>query len=114
MSRQDIERGTASLRRNQNVWAFSLQLVPPVRLFAPALAALLVENSRGFLTASAAGIALWNGIFIGIGYYASHAIQPANNTVLALAVLGCVLTAEAAMFWIARQMREASRASACG
>jgi membrane protein DedA with SNARE-associated domain len=100
-----IERGTPSFRRNQTALAFGLQLVPTVRLFAPAFAALLRGNSRWFLAASAAGIAVWNGLFIGIGYFASQVNVMANTTVVALAALGCLLVAEATLFWIARWVR---------
>jgi membrane protein DedA with SNARE-associated domain len=105
MSVDRIERGTASFRRNQTALAFALQLVPTVRLFAPAFAALLRGNSRSFLAASAAGVAVWNGLFIGIGYYAFHSIETTNATVLALTALGGLLVAEAALFWIARRVR---------
>jgi len=105
MSADRIGRGIASFRRNQTALAFALQLVPTVRLFVPAFAALLGGSSRSFLIASAAGIAVWNGLFIGIGFYASHSIGTANTTVLALAALGCVLVLEAALFWIARRVR---------
>lgn len=100
-----IERGIASFRRNQTALAFALQLVPTVRLFAPAFAALLRGNSRTVLAASAAGIAVWNGLFIGIGFYASHSIETENTTALALAALGGLLAVEAALFWIARRVR---------
>lgn len=105
MSTDRIERRIDSFRRNQTTLAFALQLLPTARLFAPAFAALLHGNSRSFLTASAAGIAAWNGLFIGIGFYASHWIETANTTVLALAVFGCLLVVEAALFWIARRVR---------
>ncbi|WP_348259957.1 hypothetical protein [Mesorhizobium sp. STM 4661] len=105
MSADRIERGIASFRGNQTALAFALQLVPTVRLFAPAFAALLRGNARSVLTASAAGIAVWNGLFIAIGFYASHSIETANTTVLALVALGCLLVTEAALFWIARWVR---------
>lgn len=105
LSAERIENGIVSVRRNQTVLAFSLQLVPTVRLFAPAFAALLRGNSRSFLVASTAGIAIWNGLFIGIGYQASRSIETSNTTVLALAALGCLLVAEVALLWIARWIR---------
>lgn len=105
MSVDRIEQGTASFRRNQTTLAFALQLVPTARLFAPAFAALLRGNSRSFLAASAAGVAVWNALFISIGYFASHSLETANTTVLALTALGCLLGAEAALFWIARRVR---------
>ncbi|MFD2237203.1 DedA family protein [Aureimonas populi] len=104
MSADRIERCIASFQRNQTALSFSLQLVPVVRLFAPAFAALLRATSRSFLIASAAGVAVWNGLFIGVGYAASHAIETANTTVLALAALGCLLGAEASLFWIGRRV----------
>lgn len=105
LSSDRIERGIASFRRNQTALAFALQLVPTVRLFAPAFAALLRGTSRWALVASTAGIAVWNGLFIGVGFFASHSVEPANTTVLAFGVLACLLTAEAALFWIARRVR---------
>ncbi|MCD2184995.1 DedA family protein [Rhizobium sp. GN54] len=116
MSVDRIERGAASFRRNQTALAFAFQLVPTVRLFAPAFAALLRGNSRSFLAASAAGVVLWNGLFIGIGYLASHSIEKANTTILALTALGSLLIAEAALFWIARWVRARRKPGAafCG
>lgn len=116
MSIDRIEQGTVSFRRNQTALAFALQLVPTVRLFAPAFAALLRGNSRSFLAASATGIAVWNGLFIGIGYFASRALETANTTILALAALGCLLVAEGALFWIARRVRARRKTGAalCG
>lgn len=105
VSADHIEGGITSFRRNETALAFSLQLVPTVRLFVPAFAALLRGSPRSFLTASSAGIAVWNGLFIGIGFYASHSIEMANTTVLALAALGCLLVAETALLWIARRVR---------
>jgi len=105
MSEARLQRWADTFRRNQTSLAFSLQLVPTVRLFAPAFAALLQGRSRSFLFASGAGIAVWNGIFIGIGYGASRSIEAPNTTVLALAALGALLVAEAALFWIARRVR---------
>ncbi|GGF84576.1 hypothetical protein GCM10007301_50710 [Azorhizobium oxalatiphilum] len=104
MSVDRVERGIASVHRSQIALAFALQLVPTVRLVAPAFAALSRGNSRSVLTASAAGIAVWNGLFIGIGFYASHSIESANSTVLALTALGCLLIAEVFVFWIVRRV----------
>ncbi|WP_313324722.1 VTT domain-containing protein [Sphingobium yanoikuyae] len=105
MSADRIQRGTDSFRRNQTALAFALQLVPTVRLFAPAFAGLLRGNARNLLAASAAGIAVWNGLFISIGYYASHSMESANATVLAVTALGGLLLTEGALFWIARRIR---------
>lgn len=108
LSADRLDRWTASFHRNQTALAFALQLVPTVRLFAPALAALLRGNAHGVLAASAGGIAVWNGLFIGIGFMASQSIQTANTTVIALKALACLLIAQAAIVWIVRRIRSAA------
>ncbi|MDX3925807.1 MAG: DedA family protein [Shinella sp.] len=113
LSTDGIERWIVSFRRNQAALAFSLQLLPTVRLFAPAFAAILRGNARSFLAASGAGIAIWNGLFIGVGYAASGSVETANTTVLALTALGCLLVAEAALFWVARRVRARCKKNGC-
>lgn len=49
------------------------QLVPFVRLVAPALAGLLETSFTRFASGAAAGIALWNTLFITAGYLAAQA-----------------------------------------
>ncbi|VWC62584.1 alkaline phosphatase [Burkholderia lata] len=49
------------------------QLVPFVRLVAPALAGLLEASFARFASGAAAGIALWNTLFITAGYLAAQA-----------------------------------------
>ncbi|WP_428029958.1 DedA family protein [Ancylobacter sp.] len=105
MAPERTVRWIGAFRRNQTILAFSLQLLPTVRLLAPAFAALLRGNAQGFLAASAGGILVWNGLFIGAGFVASHAIDTANATVLALAVLGGLLAAEGVLIWITRRLR---------
>jgi membrane protein DedA with SNARE-associated domain len=98
-----VERRIADYGRNRTALAFSFQLLPTVRLLAPTFAGLLPGRPLGFLAASAAGIAVWNALFIGAGYLASHSVRDANTTVLALSALGCLLTAQAVMFLHARK-----------
>ncbi|TCK28152.1 membrane protein DedA with SNARE-associated domain [Ancylobacter aquaticus] len=105
MSTERTDRWIGTFRRNQTVLAFSLQLLPTVRLFAPAFAALLRGPSGRFLAATAAGIAVWNGVFVTAGYIAAHTIDTANATVLALGVLGGVLAVEAAVIGIGHSLR---------
>ncbi|MEH6717839.1 MAG: VTT domain-containing protein [Aurantimonas endophytica] len=105
MSTGQVEHRIASLRRNGTALAFSLQLVPTARIVAPPLAALLQGGSGRFLFASAAGITVWNGMFIGVGYAASQAVGDMNATVLALAILALLVAAQASLFWIGRRMR---------
>lgn len=100
MPGERIERWIAVFQRNQRTLAISVQLVPTIRLFAPAFAALMRADARTFLTASAAGIAIWTALFIGVGVVASQSLPTANTTVLAMSALGCLLLAEAALLWI--------------
>lgn len=103
-----------SFHKNQVLLAFSLQLVPTVRLFAPAFAGLLRVNSRRFLMASATGIALWNGVFIGAGFLASRSVDTDNTTLVALGVLIVLLALEVVALWIGRfRARPASDVGAC-
>jgi membrane protein DedA with SNARE-associated domain len=109
MSPHRVDGWTASLRSNQAVLAFSLQIIPTVRLFAPAFAAIFRVEPRKFLSASAAGIAVWNGVFIGVGYMASRSTEAVNNTVLAIVALLSILLVEATLFWISRRWRACLR-----
>lgn len=104
MSAERITQWIASFRRHQAVLAFALQLVPTVRLFAPAFAALLRSHSGRFLMASAAGIAMWNGLFISIGYFAFYWSAAENATVLTLVALGFLLCLEVVLFWLMRRV----------
>jgi len=98
-----IDLWITSFRLNQTFISFTAQLVPTVRLFAPAFAALLQGHPGRFLMASIGGIMIWNGLFIGVGYaVASHAIDIENNTLLALAALCFLLVTELILVWFAR------------
>ncbi|MBB6510631.1 membrane protein DedA with SNARE-associated domain [Rhizobium soli] len=103
--RDRINDRIASLRHRQTMLAFGLQLVPTIRLFVPILVGFLRGNSQGFLLASAAGILTWSSLFVGIGFFASHKIEDTNSTVLAVAVLVCVLLAEFAVLWVTRRVQ---------
>jgi membrane protein DedA with SNARE-associated domain len=103
MTSDRVERRIDAYRRNRTTLAFSFQLLPTVRLFAPTFAGLLPGQSLGFLMASTAGITVWNGLFIGAGYLTSHSVRDANTTLVALSALGCLLAAQATMFLSARR-----------
>lgn len=73
--------------------ALGAQLIPTVRLIAPGISGLLRVKFWRFLAATALGVALWNGIFIGVGYGAAFATNNTNASVLALkALVGLLLT----------------------
>ncbi|ORE97515.1 LPXTG cell wall anchor domain-containing protein [Aurantimonas sp. 22II-16-19i] len=105
MSPDGMEHKLAALRRNRTALAFSAQLVPTARLLAPSLAGLIEGGSGQFLAASAAGIAIWNGLFIGLGYAASRATGEINATSLALGALGILLVAQGSLFFVIRRRR---------
>lgn len=101
ISIDSIARLIATFRQHQTVLVFSLQLVPTVRLFAPAFVALICNRPIKVLTATAAGIVIWNGIFIGFGYVAAFWFETINKTALALIVLACLLITEGALLhWL--------------
>jgi membrane protein DedA with SNARE-associated domain len=85
---------TRYFRHHQAALAFGAQLVPTVRLVAPAIAGLLRAETKWFAVASACGIALWNGIFIGIGYAAASMSAAANASLLAFSVVVVLLAGE--------------------
>ncbi|MEN2469592.1 DedA family protein [Burkholderia sp. GS2Y] len=62
----------AGIRARPTRLALWSQLVPFVRLVAPALAGLLETSFARFASGAAAGIALWNTLFITAGYLAAQ------------------------------------------
>lgn len=62
--------------------------------------------------ASAAGIVIWNGLFIGIGYFAFYLSAVENTTVLTLVALGCLLVVEIALLWVLRKSSGRRKATA--
>jgi membrane protein DedA with SNARE-associated domain len=101
LSTATTERLAGAFRRHQRTLAFGSQLVPTVRLVAPAVAGVLRADVRSFTIASACGIALWNGAFIAAGYWAARAFHMTNVSTLALIILSVLLLGEgmAAVLW---------------
>src|SRR5258708_29276230 len=85
---------TGYFRAHQSALAFGSQLVPTVRLLAPAIAGLLRAEAKKFAVASACGIALWNSVFIAVGYAASLAAATTNVSTLALWILVLTVVGE--------------------
>ncbi|MCF3934027.1 VTT domain-containing protein [Acuticoccus sp. M5D2P5] len=107
LSPERIDSGIDALRRRQTMLSFALQLVPTVRLFAPAFTALLGARPLNVLAASAVGIAIWNALFIVIGFATARWIGPTNITSLTLMTLGALLTVEVALLWCLGKVRAA-------
>jgi len=74
-----VDRCIAWLRDRGALFALVAQLVPTVRLVVPGVAGLLRARPLLFFTATALGIGLWNGLFIGTGYAAASLVEPAPN-----------------------------------
>ena len=89
-----VDRLTGYFRTHQGVLAFGSQLVPTVRLVAPAIAGLLRAEAKKFAVASACGIALWNSVFIAVGYTAALAAATTNVSTLALWILVIIVIGE--------------------
>lgn len=89
------------------------QLVPTVRLITPGISGLLRTRFWAFAGATTIGVALWNGLFIAVGYIATHGDGEANASVLALKTLAILLACEgvAALVWRARARRRQVRDS---
>jgi membrane protein DedA with SNARE-associated domain len=109
LSTTTMARLTAGFHRHQGALAFGSQLVPTVRLVAPAVAGLLRARMRRFAVASACGIALWNAIFITIGYVAALAADTTNVPLLAMFILAVLLVGEglALALWRRKRARQA-------
>lgn len=102
----------ATFQGQQRKLAFGAQLVPVVRLMAPVIAGLFRADGRLFMTGTAAGVVLWNGLFLGVGHAAARwSGATANASTLALKVLVVLVVVETAgaMVW---RWRTASTAPA--
>jgi membrane protein DedA with SNARE-associated domain len=94
-----------SYRTQQALIAFGSQLVPTIRLMTPAIAGLLRADLRVFLMASTAGIAAWNGLFIGIGFLAAQVSSGINVSALALKLLVGLIVTEVVAVLAWRRLR---------
>lgn len=95
LSRVRTEKTVASFRARERTLIFISQLIPAVRLGAPLIAALIQADYRRFAVGTAIGIALWNSLFITVGYAAILAVPWMNSSVLALKVLVLLVTIQA-------------------
>lgn len=96
-----LHRWMSRFHARERSVAFGAQLVPTVRLLAPAIAGLLGARLGGFIIATALGTALWNALFIGVGYVAASATGNQSVASLALWTLLALLLTEALalMIW---------------
>ncbi|GGE21209.1 hypothetical protein GCM10011390_45640 [Aureimonas endophytica] len=98
ISAATVDGWTARIESRQGLLVFTAQLVPTIRLLAPGLAGLVRLDHRSFLLATTAGVTLWNGAFIGIGYASGRLDADVNGSWVALLVLVALLAVEALVF----------------
>ena len=101
-----VDRCIAWVRERGPSFAVIAQLVPTVRLVVPGIAGLVRVRPVVFFAATALGIGLWNGLFIGTGYAAAALVDPSPNAsaialkllvvLVLLEVLGTVIWRSAA------------------
>jgi membrane protein DedA with SNARE-associated domain len=93
-SQSKVELLMAQFRRQERAFAFGSQLVPGVRLLAPGLAGLLRLRPAPFIGCAAFGIAVWNLVFIGVGYAAARITVGVSASALAARTLVVLLVVE--------------------
>ncbi|WP_280525493.1 DedA family protein [Acuticoccus sediminis] len=71
-------------RSNGHRFVLCAQLIPTIRLIAPGISGLLRARSWRFVGATSLGAALWNALFIAVGYAAARDGGDANASALAL------------------------------
>lgn len=89
-----IDRTLAAFRGRETSLSLMAQMIPAVRLIAPLAAALLRLNAWRFATGTLLGVALWNGVFITVGYTAVQWNPDLNASALAIKFLLLVLALE--------------------
>jgi membrane protein DedA with SNARE-associated domain len=104
ISQGKLRRLMVYFRLYQRTIVFGSQLIPSVRLIAPLVAGVLRVKPREFLMATTLGIALWNSLFIGVGYASGLTNDSANISDNALKLVLVVLVAEIAAAAVCRSI----------
>jgi len=101
ISQARLGRLMISFHRHERTFAFASQLIPNVRLIAPGIAGLVRARPEAFLMATTFGVALWNSLFIGMGYAVALIDESANASAVALKIILVLLAGEglAAVVW---------------
>lgn len=89
-----LGRWVISFRRRQRLLIFASQLIPSVRLLAPGIAGLLRADFREFVGATALGVALWNSLFLSVGYGAAILDEEASASALAIKLVAALVAGE--------------------
>ncbi len=99
-----IEGWIASAETNRISLAFSLQLVPTARILAPAMAVLPGGRHTSLHLATMVGIAIWNALFIGVGYVAALTTEATNITGTVLSALLCLILVQLGVACLLRKL----------
>src|SRR5262245_62447144 len=94
VSQAQLGRLIVSFRRHEKALAFASQLIPNVRLIAPAVAGLLRAQPRNFFVATIFGVTLWNSLLIGVGYAGATIDDSANPSAVAVKIVFVLLFCE--------------------
>ncbi|RWX76837.1 membrane-associated protein [Neorhizobium lilium] len=105
-----VESLIVYFRTNQSALSFTSQLIPTIRLVAPAIAGLLKVRPGPFALASGIGVTIWNGLFFIIGYICASYSFSGNITTLALEVMIILMVSEGIAFFVWRRWRRAKLA----
>jgi membrane protein DedA with SNARE-associated domain len=101
-----VESLIVYFRTNQSALSFTSQLIPTIRLVAPAIAGLLKVRPGPFALASALGVTIWNGLFFVVGYICAVYAFAGNTSELALEVMVILMVSETLIFLVWRRWRK--------
>jgi membrane protein DedA with SNARE-associated domain len=104
-SSDKVQKMIVYFRTNQAALSFTAQLVPTVRLVAPAIAGLLKVKLGPFAAAAGLGVAVWNSLFFFIGYACARLSFDGNVSELALEVMIVLMIVESLAFVVWRWWR---------
>lgn len=106
-----VESLISYFRHNQSALSFGAQLVPTVRLVAPAIAGLLQVRLGPFALSSGFGVAIWNTLFFIVGYVCAVFSFAGNISELALIVMAVLMAVESLAFFIWHRWRRRKAAA---
>ncbi|CDX57983.1 putative membrane-associated protein [Mesorhizobium plurifarium] len=109
VSSSRMENLISNFRMNQAALSFGAQLTPTIRVIAPAIAGLLRANAKSFLWATGCGIAIWNSLFLGVGYAVAVFAATRNASVLALQILLALVAGDSLAFMLWHLIRRSGR-----
>ncbi len=108
LDRRRLVRLRSRARRHRVLFSFSAQLVPAFRFLAPGISGAAQIEPVAFLLASGAGILVWNGTFMGLGYVAARAGAADNATCLGLSIVLAFVAVAATMGLMQKLNKSAS------